>query len=167
MLIEIYYRPAIDPVPGVVAKPFSHHKNHKVINLGSAWMSKEEYSESIESCDWFVAPRLSEGIGMSFLDALALGVPVIAHDFPTMSEYVIKDVNGVLTDFDNDRKILLSKNLRSLQESLLKKNSEYLRESSLQLEELARNFVSVTSMSVNHKLFFCSKYQGWDIFFRE
>lgn len=44
----------------------------------------------------YVAPRLHEGIGMSFLEAMARGQCVIAADSPTMNEYITHGVNGLL-----------------------------------------------------------------------
>jgi hypothetical protein len=50
---------------------------------------------------YFVAPRVTEGIGMSFLEAMAMGKIVIAANRPTMNEYITDGVNGLL--FDPDR----------------------------------------------------------------
>jgi hypothetical protein len=44
----------------------------------------------------YVAPRLDEGIGMAFLEALARGQCVVAADRPTMNEYITHGVNGLL-----------------------------------------------------------------------
>lgn len=49
----------------------------------------------------YVAPRLHEGIGMAFLEAMARGQCVVAAERPTMSEYITHGVNGLL--FDPDR----------------------------------------------------------------
>lgn len=46
----------------------------------------------------FFAPRLVEGIGMATLEAMAAGMCVVAHDAPTMNEYIVSGVNGILTD---------------------------------------------------------------------
>jgi glycosyltransferase involved in cell wall biosynthesis len=44
----------------------------------------------------FVAPRRFEGIGFSFLEAMARGQVVIAENNPTMNEYIVHGVNGLL-----------------------------------------------------------------------
>ena len=44
----------------------------------------------------YFAPRLREGIGMSFLEAMAMGFLVVAPDHPTMNEYISPGVNGLL-----------------------------------------------------------------------
>ena len=49
----------------------------------------------------YAAPRLLEGIGMSFLGAMAQGRCVIAPNLPTMNEYILNGENGVLYDFDS------------------------------------------------------------------
>lgn len=44
----------------------------------------------------YFAPRLFEGIGMSFLEAMALGLCVVAPDTPTHNEYISHGTNGLL-----------------------------------------------------------------------
>lgn len=60
--------------------------------------SREEYLNIIRNCNIFVAPRKYEGIGMSFIEAMELGMAVIAYNAPTMSEYIEDGVNGYLFD---------------------------------------------------------------------
>lgn len=63
----------------------------------SEWFpTKNEYEECLASCSVFVAPRTSEGIGMSFLESMAMGQCVIAHDAPTMNEYIEHGKTGIL-----------------------------------------------------------------------
>ncbi len=65
----------------------------------SEWYDKrEDMLKDIESCAFYMAPRLYEGIGMSFLEAMAMGRCVVAPDNPTMSEYITHGVNGFLYD---------------------------------------------------------------------
>jgi len=44
------------------------------------------------------APRPREGIGMNMLDAMAMGLCVVAPDAPTQNEYIRHGVNGLLYD---------------------------------------------------------------------
>ncbi len=73
------------------------------------WMEKDAYIEKVRSCDYFIAPRTSEGIGFSFLEPMSLGKAIIAYDNATMNEYIEDGVNGYLFD---DR-FKLSKKLQS------------------------------------------------------
>ena len=65
----------------------------------SHWFeSKEEIMKVIRSCDIYLAPRLEEGIGQSFLEALSAGLCVVAPNNGTMNEYLVDGVNGMLYD---------------------------------------------------------------------
>jgi glycosyltransferase involved in cell wall biosynthesis len=44
----------------------------------------------------YFAPRLREGIGLAFLEAMAMGLLVVAPARPTMTEYLTPGVNGLL-----------------------------------------------------------------------
>lgn len=48
----------------------------------------------------YVAPRLCEGIGHAFLEAMAAGRLVVAHDAGTHSDYISHGRNGYLVDFE-------------------------------------------------------------------
>ena len=63
----------------------------------STWFdNKDELMQKIESSSLYMAPRHLEGIGMSFLEAMAHGRCVIAPDNPTMNEYIEDGINGLL-----------------------------------------------------------------------
>ncbi|MCX6995205.1 MAG: glycosyltransferase [Chlamydiae bacterium] len=65
------------------------------------WLSKEELQELLQKVDFVIAPRRQEGIGMAFLEALAVGTSVIAYDDYTMKDYITPGLNGHL--FKTDR----------------------------------------------------------------
>ncbi|CAN7631123.1 glycosyltransferase [Pararhizobium sp. LjRoot238] len=72
----------------------------------SKWLpSKEAYGELLEQFNFFVAPRRAEGIGMSFLEAMARGMIVCGHDDATHDEYISNGVNGFLFNADASQKI--------------------------------------------------------------
>lgn len=74
----------------------------------SHWFeSREEYLALVKSCNVYIAPRLFEGIGFSFLEAMSLGKAVIAADHPTMNEYILDGVNGYLFSENAPRSINL------------------------------------------------------------
>lgn len=63
--------------------------------------ARRSYLTAMSECGVFVAPRRLEGIGLGFLEAMAMGKCVIANDAPTMSEYISNGKNGVLANVDD------------------------------------------------------------------
>jgi hypothetical protein len=60
------------------------------------FQDREAHLEELQKSSIFIAPRMSEGIGHSFLEALSFGRPVVAYNFPVMSEYVSEGFSGML-----------------------------------------------------------------------
>lgn len=56
----------------------------------------EKSTRALLQYDIYIAPRVCEGIGMSFLEAMSLSLCTIAFDAPTMSEYIEDGFNGIL-----------------------------------------------------------------------
>ncbi len=56
------------------------------------------YKDALRDSNVFFAPRPSEGIGMSFLGAMASGHCVVAPNAPTMNEYISHGASGLLYD---------------------------------------------------------------------
>ena len=63
-------------------------KKFKIKVIKKDFFSKIKYLKLIKNCDIFVCPRKQEGIGMSFIEALAMGKYLIFHNDYTMKEYV-------------------------------------------------------------------------------
>lgn len=59
-------------------------------------MPRAEYLRMLEQANIFIAPRLYEGVGMTFLEALAQGCAVFGFDAPTMNEYITHGEDGYL-----------------------------------------------------------------------
>jgi hypothetical protein len=59
--------------------------------------SKEAHLDQVRRASGVLASRKAEGIGHSFLEAMALGRFVVAANYPTMSEYIKSGHNGFLT----------------------------------------------------------------------
>ena len=57
---------------------------------------RDDYFRLIERANIFLAPRPYEGIGMTFIEALARGNAVFAFDGETMSEYITQGQDGYL-----------------------------------------------------------------------
>jgi glycosyltransferase involved in cell wall biosynthesis len=106
--------------------PDPGNKPSSVVPLNDTWTisewfsSSDEYKKVLRSCAIFVAPRKFEGIGMSFLEAMAMGLVVVGLPYPTLSEYVDNGINGILINID-DRVDLSNIDLRSIGASARKK----------------------------------------------
>jgi glycosyltransferase involved in cell wall biosynthesis len=68
------------------------------VSLSSWTADKREYLDLVSGSNVFFASRVLEGIGMSFLEAMAMGLCVVAPNAPTMNEYMEDGVTGLLYD---------------------------------------------------------------------
>jgi hypothetical protein len=59
---------------------------------------RADYDRAASRCLVYFAPRLHEGIGLGFLEAMARGQCVVAPEAPTHSEYLRHGENGLLYD---------------------------------------------------------------------
>jgi FkbM family methyltransferase len=73
--------------------------------------AREDVAKELRKSNVFFAPRLAEGIGMSFLEAMAAGMCVCANDYPTMNEYIVNGCNGYLYRLPHIGEIDLSRHL--------------------------------------------------------
>ncbi|RST54313.1 glycosyltransferase [Variovorax sp. MHTC-1] len=70
----------------------------------STWFeNKADLNALMERANVYFAPRLEEGIGQSFLEAMCRGQCVVAPNQGTMNEYIVPGVNGLLYDNHNPR----------------------------------------------------------------
>jgi len=53
----------------------------------------------------YIAPRLKEGIGMAFLEQMAMGKCVVAHGDATMDEYIVDGKTGIIVNMRAPRRI--------------------------------------------------------------
>lgn len=70
------------------------------IKKSDEFLERPEYMRRLAGCEIVIAPRRKEGIGMAFLEAMAMGRCVAGHDDATMNEYIVDGCNGVLFDAD-------------------------------------------------------------------
>ncbi len=97
-LASIHHHRALDP--GYYERPALEKPRCPVTE--SRWFPrKADLLRVMEASGLYLAPRLSEGIGMSFLEAMALGRCVVAPDGPTMNEYIEHGKTGILYDPEN------------------------------------------------------------------
>lgn len=67
----------------------------------SSWFSdRESLQRVLIASQIYIAPRLCEGIGHAFLEAMAAGRLVVAHGAGTHSDYISHGRNGYLVDLE-------------------------------------------------------------------
>lgn len=95
------------PAPGQVLPPVPEdfRKDYHVELHEGGYLPDKEYRALLSEPGIYVSPRFKEGIGMSFLEALAAGKFVVAHKDATMDEAVEDGVNGRLVDMRNPTRI--------------------------------------------------------------
>ncbi|HBR21120.1 MAG TPA: glycosyltransferase family 1 protein [Nitrospiraceae bacterium] len=71
--------------------------SEKVFMLGL----RKDIPEILKSIDIFALPTLQEALGTSFIEAMAMGKPVIGADVGGVSEVIKNGVNGYLVEPDN------------------------------------------------------------------
>lgn len=105
------------PDPGQeFMQPIKKDEKHFNITYSEWFNTKEEMQEFIKSKGIYIAPRFSEGIGISFLEAMAQGKIIVAHNEPTMNEYIKHGKTGFLCNFKHPRPIRF-KNLLQIQKN--------------------------------------------------
>ncbi|MEI7901563.1 MAG: glycosyltransferase [bacterium] len=87
-------------------------RNYHVEVIHTAFMPREQFIEVLRPAGAVLAPRMKEGIGMAFLEAMAMRKCVIAHRDATMDEYIEPGVNGLLFDAEAPRKLSISDVIR-------------------------------------------------------
>jgi glycosyltransferase involved in cell wall biosynthesis len=92
---------AFEPVPEDFRTAY-HVELHE-----SGFLPDEEYRALLSEPGVYVAPRFKEGIGMTFLEALAAGKLVVAHRDATMDESIEDGVDGRLVDMRNPGRVAL------------------------------------------------------------
>ena len=116
----VYLHKSIDPKNKFI--PPSKNLERKVVY--SSWFdTKEDMQKYIQKSALYFAPRRYEGIGMSFLEAMASGRCVIAPDYPTMNEYIKNGETGFLYNLKKTERLTLS-NIREIQ----KNTAEYIKQ---------------------------------------
>ena len=98
-----------EPDPGnKFIRPSEEDMDRYNIEIVDGDIGRESHLEILRKCDVFVSPRKFEGIGMAFIEAMTMGLAVIAFDFPTMNEYIEHNKNGYLFSPNRIKKIDLS-----------------------------------------------------------
>lgn len=119
--IKLHLHKAVDPTNEYV-KPSAEEEKEYGITYSSWFDNKQEMIDLVNSKSIYIAPRFKEGIGLSFIEAMAQGKAVIAHYEATMNEYIVHGKTGYLCDFEKPQMIDLS-NIEQVQKNAY----EYMR----------------------------------------
>lgn len=96
---RVVLRVAVDPRE-TVDLPDDEDTREYRIQIVSGWLDRAEYLALLQGCNLFMAPRPFEGIGISSLEAMAMGIAVAAPDAPALNEYIFHNRNGYLYHLD-------------------------------------------------------------------
>ena len=96
-----------EPVDSVAFSDEIMSSYHVEIKSGK-FLPEKEYFESLREPGIFIAPRYKEGIGLPFLEQLAMGKCVVAHNDATMNEYIEDGKTGILVDMRHPRRLTQS-----------------------------------------------------------
>ena len=113
--IKIHIHKSVDPGQEFI-KPSKNDEEHFKITYSEWFDSKTELQGFTENMGIYIASRFTEGIGMSFLEAMAQGKFIIANNKPTMNEYIKHKKTGYLCNFKFPRPIKLS-NIKAIQKN--------------------------------------------------
>lgn len=98
----------VDSVPLSEETKTSYHVEFK----SGKFLPEKEYLESLREPGVFIAPRYKEGIGLPFLEQLAMGKCVVAHNDATMNEYIEDGKTGILVDMCHPRRLTFAEVLK-------------------------------------------------------
>jgi len=118
---------------------FEKYRNHD-ITFTTRINDKNNFLNFLSKYEFYVAPRLTEGIGMSFLDGMNVGCIPIGYMRPTFSEYVKHNLNGFDINFFNPDTISL--NLDSFRE---KNSTDFLLGSEKFKDEISKLMSNIES----------------------
>ncbi|MFZ2522299.1 MAG: glycosyltransferase family 4 protein [Minisyncoccia bacterium] len=94
---------------------------HRVKFLG--FLDYEELPKHLSVCDIFIRPSRSEGFGNSFIEAMAVGLPVIGTPVGGIPDFLDDKETGVFCSPDNPQSIAMAVNLilsdRELREKII------------------------------------------------
>jgi len=94
------YKSTVDPFKKREEVSEEDKVEYKIKTIEADFIPKEDYLELLSRCNIYISPRKKEGIGMSFLEAMAMGHIIIGYDDATMNEYIKDNFNGYLFSED-------------------------------------------------------------------
>lgn len=130
---KIHIHKALDPFQKFIEPS---EKMATKIEYSNWYETRKDMLKEVESCAIYIAPRPYEGIGMSFLEAMAMGRCIIAPNHPTMNEYIIHGVTGFLYNYNHPKAIKIDDVTR-----IQKNTIEYIREGYVKWEKEKYNIL--------------------------
>ena len=113
--LKVHLHTAVDPQQKFV-KPTKQQEKKYHITYSNWFKTRQQAQELIKKKGIYIAPRFYEGIGLSFLEAMAMGKAVVAVNNPTMNEYISNNITGYLYNPNNPTPITL-KNVNLIQKN--------------------------------------------------
>ncbi len=100
---QVFFRGKLDPyIPRSAAYRLPRRMGKATVQMMPDFMPQDKYLALLAQTHLYIAPRAQEGVGMTFLEAMASGCVVVAADAPTMNEYLRHGQTGVLLSFNHD-----------------------------------------------------------------
>ncbi|MBI5417406.1 glycosyltransferase family 4 protein [Candidatus Poribacteria bacterium] len=113
--LKIHIHKTLDPGQEF-KEPLKKYEKKFRITYSDWFETQAEILDLIKQKAIYIAPRKYEGIGMSFLEAMAMGKAIISVDNPTMNEYIQHNRTGYLFNLFRPQKIDLS-NIEQVQKN--------------------------------------------------
>lgn len=118
---KLLFQSQIDPlVPLEFGYRLPSRLGGTIVEELPTFLPREQYLQVMAQTNLDLAPRSSEGVGMTFLEAMARGCGVLAYDAPTMNEYIDHGRNGYLLKKPPDKLTLLDRVMRRIRLSARK-----------------------------------------------
>lgn len=83
------------------ARPSQEEIEKYRITFSTWFENKSDMDAILDSTGIYISPRIEEGIGLSFIEAIAKGNLICAFDAPTMNEYITDGRDGILFTYEN------------------------------------------------------------------
>jgi len=100
---SVFIRYSFDRGHGCVLPVIEDKLKSKVTVSEVRYKTKTDYWNVQNNYNVYFSSRTSEGIGLGFIEPMAMGMVVVAKDEPTMNEYIINGVNGILINNFNHK----------------------------------------------------------------
>ncbi len=114
------------------------------IKLITEWLPFEKIIPIRNQCDIIIAPRMYEGIGLTFIECMSGGVAVISPNTSTMNEYIKDGYNGYLYDINKPQRISFE-NIHEVKEnafnSMKKGYDRWVQDKKVLIKIVERNVV--------------------------